>query len=94
MELRKCADPEKACWTVSGSMDDDSFMALESILMNSQDSDMDIMIDVSGLKGMTNTSASGFRQMAQKMEMSGRHLSIVGATGQLEQFLRAIGLLE
>lgn len=94
MEFRRCIGEKGACWTLSGSMDDDSYLELESMIMNSQDRGADLELDVSGLDDISMTGARGLREIARRFREQGSDLRIVGASEEVERRFKILGILD
>ncbi|MFO8050991.1 MAG: STAS domain-containing protein [Thermoplasmatota archaeon] len=93
MEFKRCKAEREARWALSGELDDDSFLHLESLIMNSQDRGKDIELDLSGIMSISMTGAGGLRKVARRMSNSGSELKLVGANKEVRRKLEVLGLM-
>ncbi len=94
MQVRKAASDGCVRWYLSGSVDDDSILQLESLVLNSQDRAENITLDLSGLKDLPSTGARGIAHISQKLTLSGGCIEITGANDHVARSLRYSGVMD
>jgi anti-anti-sigma regulatory factor len=94
MDVRKASSGEGVRWYLSGSVDDDSILNLESLVMNSHDTPGSITLDLSGVEDLPSNGARGIALISKKLSMKGSSVEITGANDQVTRSLRYSGLIE
>jgi anti-anti-sigma regulatory factor len=94
MEVRKAATDGCVRWYLSGSVDDDSILQLESLVLNSQDRAESITLDLSGLNDLPSNGARGIAHISKKLSLTGGCVEITGANDHVARSLRYSGLID
>ena len=94
MEVRRSISGPAVRWSVIGELDDYSILHLESVVLNSQDSSKEVLLDLSEMEGLPSNGASSMAYMSSYLSKRGRRLEIVGANDMVKRTLVRTGLIE
>lgn len=94
MDLHKVAGEGCHKWIIAGEMDRGSALMLESMLLNSQIEDEEVVLDVSGLIQISSEGLTSLHHICSKLRMQGGSLKLVGARGDVANCIRLLGLVD
>lgn len=94
MEVSRIESDGKIKWVLSGTLDEDSILRFESLVLNTHDRGADVTIDLEGLVGMGKMGARGLGHITSKLQSSGSSVDIVGADSPTSRMLRISGAIE
>jgi len=93
MDLHKVAGEGCHKWMVAGDMDRGSALMMESMLLNSQIGDDEVVLDMSGLNQISSEGLTSIHHICSKLKMQGGSLKLIGAQGDVANHIRPLGLV-
>jgi len=93
MDIRKAASDDGVRWYLSGSIDDDSILHLESLVLNSQDMGGRVTLDLSGLESLPSNGAKSIAHISKRLSLKCKDFEITGANHHVTRSLKYSGLM-
>ncbi|MGA1821790.1 MAG: STAS domain-containing protein [Thermoplasmatota archaeon] len=94
MDIRKVAGEGSYKWIISGEVDRGSALKLESMIVNSQIGDDDVILDVSELMEISSEGLTSLHHIHSRLRNRGGNLKLVGARGEVADGIRLLGLID
>lgn len=94
MDIQKVKSSGCHKWIVAGEMDRGSAMMLESMLLNSQVTGEDVVLDMAGLVNITPEGINSLHHICSRLKKDGGSLKLEGARGDVANCIRLLGLAE
>jgi len=93
MEIQRVKSSGCQKWIVAGDMDRGSALMLESMLLNSQVSGEDVVLDLAGLITISSEGVRSLHHVCSRLRSEGGQLQLVGARGEVANCIRLLGLI-
>jgi anti-anti-sigma factor len=94
MDVKRVTGDYGDKWIVAGEMDKGSALMLESMLLNSQIKGEEVVVDLSGLIGISSEGVKSFYHICSGLRERGGNLKLIGARGEVANCIRLLGLVD